>query len=251
MSKTRRVKQGMHLSGIAAEEGFADFHSIFDHASNADLKKKRDPHVLFPGDEVFIPDRQDRSEVRATDALHRFVVDIRPLFLRCRLLDWQREPIADAPCQLKVDGSDVGSAVTNAKGFIQQRIGRVATTAEIDAQLPPPKVPGANELPTPRQAVFHVRIGSLNPVTKLSGQQARLNNMGYQAGFDVRDLDQLLWAAEEFLCDDTEGQQVKTRLKIVPAPPQGEDDPDTSDTDSLTGLQSDDLRKRLTNTHGF
>jgi N-acetylmuramoyl-L-alanine amidase len=73
MSKTRRAKQGEHLSTIAAEEGFADFHVIFDHPNNARLGElKRDPHVLFPGDEVFVPDRENRNEPRLTDATHRF-----------------------------------------------------------------------------------------------------------------------------------------------------------------------------------
>lgn len=251
MSKIRRVEQGMHLSGIAAEEGFGDFHTIFDHAENAALKAKRDPHVLFPGDQLFIPDRQDRSEVRTTDAVHRFVADIRPLFLRLKLLDWQRDPIANAPCALQVDGAAVPPLSSDGKGFVLQRIGRVARTAEVDATLPPPKVLGENEQPIPRHADFHVRIGSLNPITKLSGQQARLNNLSYMAGFDIRDLDQFLWAAEEFLCDDSGGQRVKSRPAIVPAPPQGEDDPATSDPDSLTGLQSAALRARLLKTHGF
>ncbi len=251
MSKTRIAEQGMHLSRIAAEEGFADFHTIFDHAENAALKAKRDPHILFPGDKVFVPDRKDRREVRATDASHRFVADIRPLFLRCRLLDWQRDPIAAAPCKLSVDGSEVPPTVSDGQGFVQQRIGRLSTLAEIDAQLPPPKVLGEGEVPVPREADFHVKIGSLNPITKLSGQQARLNNLGYPAGYDVRDLDQLLWAAEEFLCDDTKGQRVKTRLEILAAPAAGEDDPATSEPDRPTGVQSADWQKRLEKVHGF
>lgn len=250
MSKTRRVQQGMHLSGIAAEEGFANFRTIFDHPANAELKAKRDPHILFPGDAVFIPDRQDRTESRATDDLHRFVVELRPLFLRCRLLDWGRDAIANAPCELKVDGTSVAPASSDGQGFLSQRIGRLATTAEIDVLLPDATVP-ADEKSGARRAVFNVRIGSLNPITKLSGQQARLNNLSYMAGFDVGDMDQLLWAAEEFLCDDSRGQRVKARPVIVPAPPQGEDDPDTSDPDRLTGLQSEPLRQRLEKAHGF
>jgi hypothetical protein len=252
MSKTRRVKQAEHLSGIAAQEGFADFHTIFDHAKNESLKsRKRDPHVLFPGDEVFIPDREDRNEVRATDSAHRFDAEIRPLFLRCKLLDWQRDPIKSAPCKLRIDAATMPPLTSNGAGILEQRIGRLAQTGDIEAELPPPKVLGKGEQPLPRQATFHVKIGSLNPETKLSGQQARLNNLGYLAGFDVRDLDQLLWAAEEFLCDDTGGQKVAKRPVIVPAPPQGEDDPEKNDVDGRTGIQDQALLDRLKKTHGF
>ncbi|MDE1948507.1 MAG: hypothetical protein KGL43_11975 [Burkholderiales bacterium] len=252
MSKTRRAKQGEHLSGIAAQEGFANFHTVFDHANNAALKNdlKRDPHVLFPGDEVFIPDRQDRTESGATDASHRFQVEIRPLFLICKLLDWQREPIQSAPCKVQIDGETVPPLATDGAGLLVQRIGRLARAAQIEAELPPPKVVGPDEARLPRPTTFHVKIGSLNPQTKLSGQQARLNNLGYEAGFDVRELDQLLWAAEEFLCDDS-GHRVRQRPAIVPAPPQGEDDPDRNDPASPTGLQDAALLARLAKVHGF
>jgi hypothetical protein len=253
MSKIRRVKQGEHLSGIAAVEGFADFHTIFDHGNNAELKGtlKRDPHVLFPGDSVFVPDREDRVETRATDSSHRFQVEIRPLFLICKLLDLQRDPIKSAPCKVRVDGETQPELSTNGAGLLKQRIGRLAKTAVIDAELPPPKVVGPDEPQEPRPATFHVKIGSLNPETKISGQQARLNNLGYDAGFDVRELDQLHWAAEEFLCDDTGGEAVTTRPAIVPAPPQGEEDPEKTDPAGATGLQDKKLIAQLVKVHGL
>jgi hypothetical protein len=251
MSKTHRAKQGEHLSGIAAQEGFADFHTIFDHGQNATLKKRRDPHVLFPGDEVFVPDREDRKEARPTDAAHVFEVVIKPLFLRCKLLDYQRDPIKSAPCKLTVGGQVMPPQSTDGAGVLQQRIGRLDVAADIEAELPPPKVVAPGEAKLPRQAAFHVKIGSLNPETKLSGQQARLNNLGYPAGFDVRDLDQLLWAAEEFLCDDTGGRKVTKRPIVVPAPPQGEDDPEKNDVVGRTGIQDQPLLDRLKKTHGF
>lgn len=252
MAKTRRVKQGEHLSGIAAEEGFANFRTLLDHGNNATLKneRRRDPHLLFPGDEVFVPDREDRVEKRDADAAHRFQVEIRKLFLRCKLLDWQREPIESAPCTVQVDGETQPAIATDSTGILEQRIGRLAKTAQIDAELPPPRVVGPGETRRPRPTTFHVKIGSLNPETKISGQQARLNNLAYLAGYDVRDLDQLHWAAEEFLCDDS-GQKVTQRPVIVPAPPQGEDDPEKNDTVSPTGLQDKALLARLVKTHGF
>src|SRR5437870_2055914 len=140
MSKTRVIKQGEHLSGIAQEEGFVNFHTIFDHPNNAALKALRDPHDLFPG--------------------------------------------------------------------------------------------------------------ALNPATKLSGQQARLNNLGYFAGFALRDLEQLLWAAEEFACDHI-GKPVKTRPAIKPAPPGGEDDPDVADPNDKTGIQDAKIIAKLVAVHGI
>jgi hypothetical protein len=151
---------------------------------------------------------------------------------------------------VQLDGETLPETTTDGAGILEQRIGRLAKTAQIDAELPPPKVVGPGETPQPRPTTFHVKIGSLNPETKISGQQARLNNLAYMAGFDVRDLDQLHWAAEEFLCDDS-GQKVTQRPVIVPAPPQGEDDPQTNDPAGETGLQDKSLLARLSKVHGF
>src|SRR5437763_6837020 len=120
MSKLRTVQQGEHLSGIAAEEGLGNFHTILDHPENADLKQNRDPHVLFPGDQVFVPDREDRNEARPTDATHTFQTDIPPLFLRCKLLDVNGTPIVNANCNLTIDSDAVPDVTTDGKGILQQ-----------------------------------------------------------------------------------------------------------------------------------
>lgn len=250
MSKTRTVQDGEHLSGIAAEEGFGNFHTIFDHPENADLKNNRDAHVLFPGDQVFVPDRQDRDESRSTDAAHQFQTDIPPLFLRCRLLDVNGTPITNATCNLTIDSAAVPDVTTDGKGILEQQIGRPAKIAAITAHLPPPKAADPDAAPPDVTVVFDVRIGRLNPETKCSGQQARLNNLAYFAGFTVKDLEQLLWATEEFECDQNKAQVTK-RPTLVPAPKEGEDDPATSQPDATTGIQEAAIIAQLKKAHGI
>ena len=49
------VKQGECLSSIAHACGFASYKPVYEHADNADFRKKRpDPAVIFPGDEIAI-----------------------------------------------------------------------------------------------------------------------------------------------------------------------------------------------------
>ena len=51
------VEQGEHLSSIAAKYGFQKVATIWDHPDNAGLKSKRkNPHILLPGDKVVIPE---------------------------------------------------------------------------------------------------------------------------------------------------------------------------------------------------
>ena len=56
---------------------------------------------------------------------------------------------------------------------------------------------------TPLEAIsIAIRIGHLDPVEETSGQEARLNNLGYAATGGVeKDPDALRSAIEEFQCD--------------------------------------------------
>ena len=99
------VEQGDHLSKIAKDNGFTDYTVIWDHPNNADLKKKRqNPNILLPGDQVFIPDMEQKQESGATDKRHTFTVDKKTLKLRLVLEDIYEKPIAGAQCALLIDG---------------------------------------------------------------------------------------------------------------------------------------------------
>ena len=59
MALIHSVKQGEHMSGIARHYGFSDYKKLWDHANNAKLKTlRKNPNILLPGDEVFVPDRE-------------------------------------------------------------------------------------------------------------------------------------------------------------------------------------------------
>ncbi|HBY61029.1 MAG TPA: hypothetical protein DEH78_14495 [Solibacterales bacterium] len=242
MPKTHIVQQGEHLSAIAAQEGFGDFHVLWDHPENAAVKALRDPHVLFPGDQIFIPDREDKQERRATDQTHVFQADVPPLFLRCKLIDVDGNKMSETACDIALESGKPAEAAdpTDTEGIVEKRMGRVVKQGELIAHP---------EKPEPHDVKYDLRIGSLNPETKISGQQARLNNLGYFAGYSVKDLDQLLWAAEEFECDHI--AKPAKRPAIVAAPPDGEEDPATNDTAGKTGVQEDKIVKKLLAVHGM
>jgi hypothetical protein len=253
MAKTHTVEQGEHLSALAEEQGFGNFHTIFDRAENAELKKLRDPHTLFPGDRVFIPDATQRTEVRATDAVHVFQADVPKLFARVKLLDVDGVALKTTPCDVTLPPDDEPvEQPTDGNGVLERQIPRARRqTGRVVAHAKVTK-PAAGEAPV-RDIGYDLVIGALNPHDKLSGQQARLSNLGYFAGYTVRDVDALIWAAEEFLCD----QVVKARLKegqrppIKPAPPaEGADKPDPATADDPTGIDDPGLARRLRDAHG-
>ena len=204
MSDVHIVEQGEHLSQIAKFYGFPDYKILWDHPENADLKKlRKNPNILFPGDEVFVPDKEEKEESGSTDKRHTFIVDKETLKLRLVLEDVYEKPIAGAQCALLVDGQ-VFQLTTDGHGKIEQQIPLDAKEGVLTIRGD--QTPFANE-------VIPIKIGHLDPVTEPSGQIARLNNLGYFAGTlspsssnpsDVEpseDDPAFLSAVEEFQCD--------------------------------------------------
>jgi hypothetical protein len=187
------VKQGDHLSSIARDNGFSDYRTVWNHANNADLRAKRDnPNVLLPGDRVFIPPLERGSVSRGTDSGHRFKVKGKTLKLRLVLEDLYEHPIANAACVLVVEGS-ITKLQSDRKGAVERFISpadRDGYLVILDAQTP---FDGTQ---------IGIRIGYLDPVEEIPGQQARLKNLGYFFG-EVGDPDPAEYrsAVEEFQCD--------------------------------------------------
>ncbi len=62
------VQQGECLSSITKCYGFADWRDIYNRPQNAPFRAKRpNPNIIYPKDEVFIPDKRDAARVCATD----------------------------------------------------------------------------------------------------------------------------------------------------------------------------------------
>src|SRR5215831_7706893 len=97
------VKQGEHIPGLAFRFGFLDYRAIWDHPENAALKDERqNPNVLYPGDRVFIPDKNIRVADAATDRRHIYVLlHTEPLRLRIRIENAYLGPVANTDCELR------------------------------------------------------------------------------------------------------------------------------------------------------
>lgn len=187
MSTRHTVVAGEHLSGIANRYGFRDPATIWDDPQNASLRSSRDSHVLSPGDELFIPEKQPKVESCATTEVHAFKAKVATMKLRLCVRDFDNRPISGVACRLEING--VPSALTSdGDGFIEKEIPITAQSGRlviedwgIDRTL---------------------RIGHLDPHDVETGWKARLINLGYYQG-SIEDLDANLWrwAIEEYQCD--------------------------------------------------
>ena len=185
---THTVEQGEHLSGIAEQFKFQNIDTIWNHPNNAELKKlRKDPHILFPGDQVFIPDSQSKSDSAPTTKLSEFTIFIRRVRLNLKLQDVNGDAIANKPITLDVEGRTVPPPTTDGDGKTTSVILKSAKNGVLEMD----------------DLQFPIKIGHLDPIDKPSGQAARLNNLGYEAGdTETIDTDAFESAVEEFQCDN-------------------------------------------------
>lgn len=166
--ENHQVEQGECLSSIADRYGFF-WQTLWNHPQNAELKKKRtDPNILLPGDVVHIPDKRLREEAVATGQVHRFRMKNIPAKLSLRLL-YESEPRRDEAYTLDVDGQ-IMTGKTNADGQVRVSI------------LPSAKNGILTVGEGARRTIYRLQLGQLDPVSEMTGVQARLRNLGFYRG---------------------------------------------------------------------
>jgi len=188
------VQQGDYVSKLAAQRGLSDYKTIWDHPQNQELKNLRTtPNVLAPGDKLYIPDLEVRTEARPTDAKHGFVLSGKPLKLRVVIHDMADKPVSGKPCDLKVTGSpDVSPLNTDGTGMVEREIKPDAAGGTLKLK----------DDGLPIDLDVKLQIGNLDPLDTITGQKGRLNNLGYNAGVLNDEVTlQFRSAVEEFQCD--------------------------------------------------
>lgn len=168
------VVQGDCLSSIAHQFGFADWRTIYNHGSNAAFRQQRpNPNQIFPGDQIFIPDTEGKTEDAPTDKWTEFKIDNQKTMIRVRMMDGNNKPFAGKQYQLDVNGT-LSEGSTKADGMIEQEIPADATEATLTVWFDVDKTrPGV---------IWNLKLGHLDPWDKPSGVQARLKNLGYDPG---------------------------------------------------------------------
>src|SRR4051812_33694555 len=102
--KKHVVEQGECLSSIAKAYGFSHWRIIYDDANNSAFRKKRpNPNLVYPGDQICIPDRVPRVEEGATECRHRFHTKLHKTQLIICLKDQEDKPITGQTYRLEVE----------------------------------------------------------------------------------------------------------------------------------------------------
>jgi hypothetical protein len=158
------VCKGECVFSIAEGSGLF-WETIWQHPKNRELREKRgSPHVLLPGDKVFVPPIELRQEARATKSRHRFRRKGIPLTLDLRLMDGD-EPRAGVPYLVQIEG--------------RTSEGNVPSDGVIHLAIRPSDRSGRLIVhPGPEQEEYPLALGHLDPVHSPSGLRARLKNLG-------------------------------------------------------------------------
>jgi len=160
------VEQGECLSSIARRYGLT-WKILWDNSHNAELRKKReDPNVLMPGDQVYVREMKQRTTSKGDKATHSFKRKGVPTKLRLRLMRDDKSR-ANERYVLTVDGtSTTGTLDGNGQleGVIpcDARSGNVVVGDDVDG--------------------YPLDLGALDPVGEATGLQGRLNNLGFYCG---------------------------------------------------------------------
>ncbi len=170
-SHVHAVRRGEDATTIALLYGFRHGHTVWDHPGNEELRTKRSPEQLFPGDELAVPARLERREERPTAQRHEFIVRTNTRRLQLVLLDYDRTPLRDDAYTLWLNDAAIAEDTTDADGKLDHAIPSGASQLVLECSI----------------GNFTLHVGALNPLDDVpdggvSGAQARLNNLGFDAG---------------------------------------------------------------------
>jgi hypothetical protein len=161
------VQRGDCLSGIAWMHGFERWQTIYDAPENRKFRKRRpNPNVIYPGDELFIPDKKIKEVSCAVEKKHRFELCRSKWVLRIELRDEIYKGIESVSYTLVIPGGVKIEGKTGQNGLIE---------------TPVPSWARKGTLYLPGGAI-QLGLGELDPVRQIRGVQQRLNNLGFNSG---------------------------------------------------------------------
>ncbi len=167
------VADGEGLPRIARRFGFHAWAKIWHHADNDELRSKRsNPHVLHPGDTVFVPEKETKTLSGGTEQCHRFLCKLPALTetLRVQLENRDGSAMAGLPYELVLDTGETLEDSTDDDGYLTVEVPIDATSGLLRVD----------------DSEWQLEFDTLNPVDEettdsaISGAQARLCNLGYR-----------------------------------------------------------------------
>ena len=190
---------------------------LYEHLGNAKLRSLRvNPNILYPGDEVFLPDAEKKEESCATGTSHRFVVKTVKTEVRIILQDRAGNPFAGKKFVVVGKGVRV-EGNTDTKGLL-----KAAVPASLQGATLAAWIYEGNDDPAHPDIEYDINIGFMDPHNTVSGIQSRLRNLGYRCETTGEYNDETRRAMERFRtdhgladCEEEHDPAVCARLKTL------------------------------------
>ena len=166
-----QITAGETLLGLASEHGLGSWEDIVNAPENAAIKDTlTDPGIVKTGANIFIPNKVMKQQPGATDAKHTFSTKVPTAWLRLGVKDAGGTALGGSKFELNVGGKTITGAL-DASGVLEQAVPIRTTSATLKVW----KADSSFE-------VWDLRIGYMDPITELTGIQARLSNLGFFSG---------------------------------------------------------------------
>ncbi len=188
MSTPYTVRQGDYLAKIAHDHGFSKWQTVYQHADNEAFRQKRpDPNVIYPGDQLFIPDKNPRYASASSDQQRTFKQRRSATPVRLVLKNGiTNDPVVILKYELATkhetftrlrgqQGSPAFDPKNLERGMVVEKLARPETEATLKLWLRDEKAPDPD-------FAYTLKLGELDPVEEITGVQARLNNLGFHCG---------------------------------------------------------------------
>jgi N-acetylmuramoyl-L-alanine amidase len=174
MGRQHIVVQGECLSSIAYRCKLPDWRTIYDHPRNAGFKFKRpNPNLIYPGDELYVPDLRDGSVDVPTDRRHVFVVELPSVYLNLCIETLSGDALAGARYLLELDAIKLDGNLDD-QGWLRCQVPAWATEGRLRVYVAPDDAEAAIE--------WQVGLGHLDPLETDDGVRDRLSNLLYDCG---------------------------------------------------------------------
>ena len=179
------VDQGESAESIAYDAGLLT-DTVWSDPANADLKKARkSPHVLMPGDALFVPDITPKTISCATGKKHTFKRKGVPSQIKVTFLIGGK-PWGGKAYTFTVDDQPPKQGSTDGSGVLAETVSPAAGEAVVvfaDPHPPHPDEPPPDpDAPPPPPLTYTLQLRYLDPADAVTGVQARLANLGYWPG---------------------------------------------------------------------
>ena len=175
MPITHTVAQGETLTRIARQYKYTSWKKIYEHADNAAFRELRsDPNLIYPGDQIIIPDIEPKKLSARAGKAHTFCLKRELEVVKMRLQDGGGNALKGSRIVLDLGSSKIDLTLGD-DGFIEiplingdESAGTLEIYPDADAEEP--------------SHIFELELAGLAPVEELAGVQARCNSLGHDCG---------------------------------------------------------------------